>query len=269
MRPMLSQIAPADFLAISYPIAAEIKYDGIRTIAAVVSGKCTLYSRSGKTLTNFQEINTICSKMPEGIYDGEVISPNGFDALMTRAHAESGKNTEVPIEYKIFDKLTIEEWNKSHSLRKYVDRVKGLNNMLIAKNPSQLKLYYDEAIKAGNEGLILKKLDSPYESGSKAYWYKLKPKDTMDLTILAIEMGLGKNKDILGAFVCQGIHENVKVYTSVGTGFTDEQRAEFYTNREKLIGTTIEVEYQEVTKFDNYGNRSLRFPVFKCLRLDK
>ena len=47
---------------------------------------------------------------------------------------------------------------------------------------------------------------------------------------------------------------------SVGTGFTDEQRVEFYKDTPEII----EVNYQEVTK-----DGSLRFPSFVRIREDK
>ena len=49
-----------------------------------------------------------------------------------------------------------------------------------------------------------------------------------------------------------------------GSGFGDEQRAEVWADKDKFLGMTAEVRYQEVTP-----DGSLRFPVFSCWRLDK
>lgn len=266
---MLASIAPADLLALKYPISAEIKYDGVRTIAVVNLGKCRLYSRNGKLLENFDEVKQQIEQMEDAVYDGEVISLDGFQKLMTRTHAEPGKNVDVKIEYKIFDKLTIDEWVQGISRRPYSTRCKDLGEKVIIKNPVDLEVYYNYVLKSGYEGLILKQLDSPYESGTNKYWLKLKPKDTLDMTILSVDEGMGKNTGRLGAIQAHCEHHNETIYAYVGTGFTDAQRESLFKDRANLVGKVIEVEYQEVTKADRNRSRSLRFPVFKCLRIDK
>lgn len=266
---MLSQIAPADFLALKYPLAAEIKYDGVRCIALVNLGKVRLYSRNGKYLENFEEVREKLAEMPEGVYDGEIISPDGFQALMKRTHAKQGTNTDVKIEYKIFDKLTVDEWVTGGTQREYQHRCKDVGERVIIKNPVHLDVYYNYVLKSGHEGLILKEINSPYENGSSRYWYKLKPKDTIDMKILAYENGLGKHEGTVGAISCIADVGKAVVHAYVGTGFTDEDRAYIDAHRKELLGKFVEVEFQEMTKPDRYGSMSLIFPVFKCLRLDK
>lgn len=269
MIPMLSSPAPADLMALRYPIAAELKYDGVRCIASVSGKKCSLYSRNGKKLLNFEEIERECAKWSSGVYDGEVICPEGFQKLMTRTHADTGTNIDVKIEYKVFDKLTIDEWLVGGSNRTYTQRcIDGkIGERTVIKNPVDLDIYYNYVLKAGFEGLILKLLDSKYYSGDKSSWYKLKPKDTADLQIIGVDEGDGRCKGMVGALQCRGEIEGFTVHAYVGTGFTDEQREKLF--KMDLKGKVVEVEYQELTKKDRYGARSLRFPVFKCLREDK
>ncbi len=269
MKPMLSQYAPADFLALKYPIAAEIKYDGVRCIALVNLGKVRLYSRNGKYLENFEEVKTKLSEMPEGVYDGEVISPDGFQALMKRTHAKQGTNTDIKIEYKIFDKLTVDEWVTGGSKVEYLTRCKNVGERVIIKNPVDLEVYYNYVLKSGHEGLILKQIDSPYENGSNRYWYKLKPKDTIDMRIVAFEEGMGKYSHTIGAISCVTELKDKIIHTYVGTGFSDEDRAYIDANKKELLGKYVEIEFLEFNKPDKYGTISLRSPVFKCFRLDK
>lgn len=271
MKPMLAQRAPADFLALKYPIAAEVKHDGVRCIAVVNLGKCRLYSRNGKNLENFEEIRQYAEKLGDGVYDGEIVSPEGFQKLMTRTNADKGKNIEVKVEYKVFDKLTLQEWIAGKSYRDYTTRCidAKIGERVVLKNPVDLEIYYNYVLKSGYEGLILKSLDGTYESGKSDCWFKLKPKDTIDMEILAFEQGTGKYEGMLGALQCQGEYSDFKVQSYVGTGFTDEQRKYIWDNKDKLKTTKVEIEFQEVTKPDKYGFRSLRFPSFKCLRNDK
>lgn len=57
-------------------------------------------------------------------------------------------------------------------------------------------------------------------------------------------------------------HKNHTV--RVGSGFSIEQRQEFYKNPNKILGQTITVQYFEETKNQD-GGISLRFPTFKIL----
>jgi DNA ligase-1 len=50
----------------------------------------------------------------------------------------------------------------------------------------------------------------------------------------------------------------------VGSGFSIEQRKEFYQDPNKILGKIIEVQYFEETKNQD-GGLSLRFPTFKYL----
>lgn len=267
---MLAVNAPVDYLALKFPLAAEIKHDGVRCIAAVNLGNVRLYSRNGKYFDNFAEIVEQMKSMKDGVYDGEIVADN-FQLLMTRVHADKGKNVKVKVEYKIFDRLTIDEWVQGHSRRTYKERCidADIGERTIIKNSTELEYYFNYVLKQGKEGLILKSLDGLYVSGKSNYWMKLKNKDTMDMTIDFCEEGTGKYIGMLGAFHCSTVYKGSPVEAAVGTGFTDDQRKAYWNIREKLKGTVAEVEYQELTKHDDNGIRSLRSPTFKCLRTDK
>ena len=54
----------------------------------------------------------------------------------------------------------------------------------------------------------------------------------------------------------------------MGSGFDDETRRKFWTNRESLIGRIVEVKYKEISKDKKTGLESLQFPIFIRLRED-
>ena len=56
---------------------------------------------------------------------------------------------------------------------------------------------------------------------------------------------------------------------NVGTGFSDEQRATFWNDRDNLVGKLCEVKYKEVSSDKKTGDESLQFPVFVGIRDDK
>lgn len=87
----------------------------------------------------------------------------------------------------------------------------------------------------------------------------------MDLPILGCNEGTGRLAGTLGALVLDFKGNEVKV----GSGFSDEQRAEFWHGRDDLIGVLCEVKYKEVSYDKSTGAESLQFPVFVALRKDK
>lgn len=97
----------------------------------------------------------------------------------------------------------------------------------------------------GDEGLVLRQ---------ESTWLKVKPEETFDVKITGIIEGKGKHSGMLGAFVTP--------MGKVGTGFTDKERKDFFTD--SLIGTTIEVSCLELTEDNKF-----RHPRFVTLREDK
>ncbi len=87
----------------------------------------------------------------------------------------------------------------------------------------------------------------------------------MDLPIIECEEGSGRLTGTLGAFVLDYKGNSVRV----GSGFSDEQRAEFWSRRDELSGVLCEVKYKEISSDKNTGAESLQFPTFVSLRTDK
>lgn len=105
--------------------------------------------------------------------------------------------------------------------------------------------------------------------GSYKYCPKCKPRDysnyfTMDLRVIRIERGTGRNKDRLGKAIVEYKGNEV----GVGSGFSDEQRNHFWEYPDEIVGHIIEVKYKEQTK-NKEGLESLQFPVFVSIRDDK
>ena len=108
-------------------------------------------------------------------------------------------------------------------------------------------------------------LDVPYRRTRHKGILKVKRFYTMDLPIVRYEEGSGRLAGTLGAFVLKYNENEVKV----GSGFTDEQRQEYWLHRDDLVGTLCEVKYKEISKDKNTELESLQFPVFVRLRDDK
>jgi DNA ligase-1 len=209
------------------------------------------------------------------LLDGEVIGTS-FNELMTQARR---KNNLVikRLNYVVFDILPIETFRTQGRTVSYDDRkqhirslffdkkFKYLNSTIntLIKGEQQLADFYDLIVADGYEGIIIKDLDATYEFKRSKAWIKMKPTETIDVPVVGIEEGTGKYKGMLGALVVDV--DGVRV--NVGTGFSDEQRKEFWKFNNELyrpLNIIAEIKFQEKTP-----DGSLRFPVFIQFRPDK
>ena len=150
---------------------------------------------------------------------------------------------------------------------KLLPNVTCLANELVDLDTAEGQLRFKEinaqAIVGGYEGIMIKDPEAPYECKRSVAWLKLKPFIEVSLTVVATEEGTGKNVGKMGALVCEGIDDGKAIRVNVGSGFTDQQRDEFWSCR--VDGQVVEVRADAVTQNQD-GTYSLRFPRFKSFR---
>ena len=109
----------------------------------------------------------------------------------------------------------------------------------------------------GDEGVILTSLSLPEEQNPR---YKIKHVQTYNLRVIGMTQELDKHgnpKDSMGALImadATGRH-----VATPGTGFTKEQRAEMWKNKDKMIGSIGQVKAMAPT---GSGKQLLRAPVY-------
>ena len=113
------------------------------------------------------------------------------------------------------------------------------------KDPKALSLLLEDAISKGLEGLVVKKLESPYEAGGRNFnWVKLKRhssgelNDTIDCVILGYISGRGKRTAFGAGALLVGVYDSkndefVSV-SKIGTGLTDEEWREVHRRADKI-----------------------------------
>ena len=129
---------------------------------------------------------------------------------------------------------------------------------------SKIPELLEQMVKEDKEGLMVN-LDVPYKRKRHNGILKVKRFYTMDLPIIECEEGSGRLSGTLGAFVLDYKGNPVRV----GSGFSDEQRASFWSCRKNLYGVLCEVKYKEISSDKSTGAESLQFPIFVSLRTDK
>ena len=122
----------------------------------------------------------------------------------------------------------------------------------------------DKAIAANEEGVMINIWDAPYEFKRTNSLLKVKKMNTLDLEIIGFEEGEGRLAGTLGAILVEYKNNVVRV----GSGFSDELRAEIWRDRTFWFGRICEIQYFEETT-NQEGGESLRFPIFNDFRPDK
>lgn len=247
----------------------QLKIDGYRCLLHVIDGEVTAFSRRQNNITpSLPELQEL-SFPSEGSYilDGEIISENSSYSETAERIGRKAENVErnVEMEFAAFDLLLSDDEHIHEN--PYSERVSELRNIVSEVDDSRLwvpELQSDfssakqDALDDGEEGLILKRMDAPYEFGKRSSsWVKFKfDSETVDLVISGFAEGEGAATGTLGYVELESA-DGVAVGHS-GSGFTDAERDEIWQNREDWLGRTIEVEARGLG-----SNDKLRMPIFK------
>lgn len=123
---------------------------------------------------------------------------------------------------------------------------------------------FNDALESGEEGVIVKNGDAPWESKRSKFQVKMKAELEADLLVTEWNEGSGRIKGLMGSVTCVDLNGNLEV--NVGSGFNDEDRKMV---AEDIVGKIITVKYNEVIQDKRSSTKSLFLPIFEEVRLDK
>ena len=237
-------------------VAVEGKYDGFRLQCHKKGNQVTLFSRQMEDMTiMFPEIvKGILEhvKAKDAIIDAEALAydenTKQFHPFQTtmqrrRKHKIEEMAKKYPLKLFLFDALYLD--GKSLISTPYEERRKQLEKTLkpgdtlllseriIARKPKELSDFFQACIERGLEGIIAKRLDSPYTPGHREFaWIKLKRDyqqtlgDTIDATIIGYYKGRGMRTQFgLGGLlvaVYSPERDQFLTVSKIGTGFSEE-----------------------------------------------
>ncbi|RXK47996.1 ATP-dependent DNA ligase [Halorientalis pallida] len=145
--------------------------------------------------------------------------------------------------------------------------------------------FYQDALAAGHEGVMLKNLAAMYQPGERVgYMVKVKPvMEPLDLVVTRAQWSEGRRSDYLGRLFL-GCRDRDGEFAEIGrlsTGYTDEELAALTDKLTALIVSedgrmvdlrpevVLEVEYEAIQQSPEYGSGyALRFPRFLDVRDD-
>ena len=266
------------------------KLDGVRCLIVVdEKGKAKSYSRAGKQFHTLslveKEIESLGFK--NVVYDGEmcIVDNNNNEDFQSIMKEINRKNHTIENGlFQVFDYIPYRMFSKGYGeAGTFSQRIMTLSNIIYDTNTelkhvkllSQIPVNnwneFDElnskAIDLGWEGLMLRKNDL-YKGKRSNDILKVKKFHDAEYTVKDITVGpfryvkCGKEieEDMLTAVIIE--HKGNTV--NVGSGFTIQQRQDFYKNPDNIKEKIITVQYFEESQNQN-GDYSLRFPVIKAI----
>jgi DNA ligase-1 len=287
--------------------AFEYKYDGARVQIHKRSSEVRVFSRRLTDVTQSlpEVVKAIKTnvKADEAIVEGEVIAvddrghPIPFQHLMRRfkrVHEVRGMAEKIPVRLYLFDILFLD--GESLISLPYVERRKvlaenagkiALTTQIVTDSKARAEAFLNEAMDAGHEGLMAKKLDSPYTLGTRGKrWFKIKPVlDPLDLVITAAEYGYGRRHGWLSDYYLAARDPATGEFLNIGKtfkGLTDAEIIEMTRRLKELVvreerhrvvvlpKVVVEVAYNEIQESPKYrSGMALRFARINRIRDDK
>jgi DNA ligase-1 len=287
--------------------AFEYKYDGARVQIHKLDDTVRIYSRRltdvTESLPEVVQIARVNMQAHEAILEGEVIAvdsssnPIPFQHLMRRfkrVHGIEDTAKKIPVNLYVFDVLYLN--GQSLISAPYLQRREilaenagkiPLTKQIVTDKAEEAEQFLKEAMDAGHEGLMAKKLDSQYTPGIRGKrWLKIKPVlEPLDLVIVAAEYGYGRRHNWLSDYYLAARDAETGEFLSVGKtfkGLTDAEIIEITRQLRELAikdqhrKTTVipkivvEVAYNEIQRSPKYkSGMALRFARIIRLRPDK
>jgi DNA ligase 1 len=287
-------------------LAMEYKLDGARVQIHLDRDGVRLFSRRLHDVTDslpdvVAEIRGAVASR-RAVLEGEVIAVDAsgrirpFQDLLQRyrrVHEVEDAQREVPLrlflfdllvdgEEPLFDRPYKERWQRLVAVHGGLTLVPRTTPQVLA----EAQAFWQEAMEAGHEGVMLKRLDSLYTPGVRGgSWLKLKRANNLDLVIVAADYGYGRRHGWLSNYHLAARDEETGEFRPVGKTFKGLTDEEFQAMTARLLaiqrreegGTVwvdpavvLEVQYSGIQKSSLYPDgMALRFARIARIRVDK
>ena len=264
--------------------ALTTKIDGSRIIAMKDAGKVSFWTRQGQKYEGLVDLEKDLLECADDnfVFDGEIVA---IDTDLENTYKNTMKLSRTKelekhgLKMLVFDYMPIANFKAQKCPIDYSTRRAQLSAIfdlncfkyfellpILYKGTDTSKIIeiLNEQVSKGEEGVMLNICNAPYHFGRTRDLLKIKLFKDCDLIITGFEEGTNKLQGTLGALILDYKGNELRC----GSGFSDEQRAEIWANRDQYLGKIAEIKYFEET-YNQNGGTSLRFPTFKDIRTDK
>ena len=263
------------------------KLDGFRLATIIHNDKIEFYSRQGQFVEGLVEVEedmkAFCkaNKLHNAFFDGELVAVNCEELSSDENYKVVTKTARTKgikrgLKYNIFDTLSYEEFMSQNCDTEYYKRRCLLNEL--SKNVSLTHInilpvlyngsdkdmimeYLNKARENHKEGIMINLDNGMYEFKRTTNLLKVKVMQDADLKIVDVYEGTSKNKGKLGGIIIEFIYKDNTYRCECGSGFSDDERIDYWNNPEKILNKIATIQYFEISKNDN-GGYGLRFPVW-------
>lgn len=203
-------------------VSVEHKLDGARIQVHRKGSQVWVFTRTLRDITSgVPELVQLACELPcdSVVLDGETLAltdsgrPRPFQETMSRFAADPtseeprltvNSTRELLLHPYFFDCLHLDGVDlldaPLRERRAALAKVAGEHSIpaLIDPDPESVAEYFDGALAAGHEGIMIKSLSAPYAAGRRGRsWQKIKPAHTLDLVVLGAEWGYGRRTGYL------------------------------------------------------------------------
>ena len=226
LQPMLATLTDGPFDDPGWVF--EDKYDGFRMVAKISDGKVALYSRNGKVISDsyIEVAKALEGARRDAVVDGELVALDK-DGVSHFQLLQNALRHKAKLLYCAFDLMFHDgEDLRGFTLLERKDRLKIIlprhNLLAFSRHRKTYGMkFFDEAERKGLEGIMAKRSDSTYVSGTRtADWLKIKTAKRHEVVIAGFTAPK-RSRPFFGALVLAVRENNAWKYIGhVGTGFT-------------------------------------------------
>ena len=258
-RPLRSQLAerlpdPESVIRKLGLVGVQPKYDGFRVQIHRDGERVSIFSRNLENMTEmFPELVAAAGRLDVGsaILDGEAIAYNPeseeylpFQVTMGRRRKQGIEQftRSVPLRVFVFDAMfrdgvDLTPLPYERRLTVVDELVRGTETLVAAPlvrtdSAEVLRRELLDNISRGLEGVVAKRLDSPYQAGARNFnWVKLKRNtsgqlnDTIDVVLLGYYRGRGRRAEFGAGALLAGVYDGERdefaTISKIGTGLSD------------------------------------------------
>jgi DNA ligase 1 len=271
IRPQLAERLPNPEAVIKKlgTVGVQPKYDGLRVQIHKAGAQVSIFSRNLESMTEmFPELVAAAAALSVDtvILDGEAIAYNPeseeyvpFQETTARRRKEGIEEfaEQVPMRAFVFDVMfrdatdltPLPYWQRFEIVE---ELLRGSDTLVVAPltttdSADVLTRELLDNISRGLEGVVAKRLDSPYQAGARNFnWVKLKRNtsgqlnDTIDVVLLGYYRGKGKRAEFGAGALLAGVYDGDKdefgTISKLGTGLSDDGWRELH---KRLAGLEV------------------------------